>query len=190
MRYALGIMVAAALAGCSGGDDDAEERGTQTSEEMVTRPELTADRPIPTEPTGWIKGAGGPASESLSYSDGTGGLLLSLACLADPARLQVTAPRLTPIESEERLTLGVGDRLAVMVAGPATRLGGSGSGVTAEAPLDANLVAAMSGGDFAVSYGADIIEIDQPPADDLLTSFANGCEAALAADAADAEQEG
>ncbi|MEE4350326.1 MAG: hypothetical protein V2J26_08870 [Pacificimonas sp.] len=189
------LSVAAALlavAACSGEADEPAGGGEVSSSTADVDGYGNTNQPepvVPADPTGWTYGGLGPQSETLAYADGTGGVSLYVRCLPDPARLQVETPYLMPIESEERLTLGIGDRLVVMVAEPAAGIADmEDRGVVAEAPLDAELVAALSGGDFAVSYGAEILEAPEVPGDDALTRFANGCAAALAEGSAIAEQ--
>ena len=177
---AIAIGAALSLAACSGGDD-----ADQAPAEPAVQEQVPSSEPIPTEPTGWISGVGGPGAVSIAYSDGIGGTVMEIQCLENPARLQVRLPRVEPIGSEERLTFGVGGRLVAMVAGTGSQPGG----VVGETPLTAELVASLAGGDFGASYGAEVVEVDAVPPAPLLTTFSNGCEAAMADRAASEEAE-
>ncbi|MBZ6379900.1 hypothetical protein B5C34_13805 [Pacificimonas flava] len=180
-------LLSCGLVACSGDPD--EPAGDPAADTDATVP--AGSQPVePSSDDGWRFDEAGEQSAQLSFADAGSGTVLTLRCLPDPARLQVEAPYLMPIGSEERLTFGVGGRLVAMVAEPAAGLGDMEErGVVAETPLEPELVAALSGGDVGLSYGAEILEIEQVPADADLTRFANSCEAALSNRAATEEAE-
>lgn len=138
------LCVAALLVGCG------EEEAAPPREEFVPRPDFTW-RPVAS--------ARGTA---LRLENFEGMLMLNLACVPDPGRLAASVPDFSPRGSEERLTLGAGDELTVLVVDPAAQ---SGAGVRGEAPLpEAWLTRFAGGARVGASYGAQTLgPVDGPP---------------------------
>jgi hypothetical protein len=81
----------------------------------------------------------GPRWESVSSGEGSalrltgsdGKVAMSVACLGQPRRMVVTVPSFSPIGSEDRFSLGLGNEPVTLVADPTRQ---KGPGVTAEGP--------------------------------------------------------
>lgn len=78
-----------------------------------------------------------------------------IACRRAPARLEAVAEGLTPIGSEDRFTLGVGDEAFALVADLEAE---RASGVEASGPIPADLLDRLARGQaLSVSYGAQTV---------------------------------
>lgn len=130
-------------------------------------------RPLPTrsEPVWESAASGDGMSLRLVRSDGT--LVLSIACLGRPARLMAIAPGFTPIGSEDRFSLGIGDEPVTLVADPTRQ---NQTGVTAEAvageDLDRLLDDAVR---ISAVYGSQRIGPHPAPVAALKAQLAEAC---------------
>ncbi len=98
--------------------------------------------------------------------------VLHLACLPDPARMQVIASDISVIGSEERLTLGVADEAFGFVAD--TMRGGPG--VLAEATIDPQFLEHLSRtADISAIYGAQQVGPWPAPPEGQRLTFVQRC---------------
>ena len=137
--------------------------------------------------TAWSYETDAADGATLTYFQPAGTPALRLACDRDDAALIVAAPQMQRTGSEERLTFEAGGRLeALVVDQQVTAPSGS---VVARGPLTPELAAALGGGEFAISYGANALQPASVPREEVLTGFATACKAALSAEAARSERE-
>jgi hypothetical protein len=103
---------------------------------------------------------------------------LRLACRRDPPTLLVSAERVAPIPSEERLSLGVGDEVVALVAATGDRP----AGVEATGPIPLDLLARLEPGGVGIglAYGAQTLNLPGPDAA-TATRFVEACRAVAAA---------
>ena len=127
--------------------------------------------PGPVALSGWTLQASAAAGAALIKTGQDGREELRIACRRDPADFWVLAGALTPIGSEERLSLGAGDEVVALVARPELRA----QGVEASGPVPAALLARLeTGATVGVSYGAQTLRTTGPdPA--LAARFAAAC---------------
>lgn len=135
----------------------------------VAAPPVDASDPA----SGWESAASGEGM-ALRLTGAGGGLQLSLACLAGPPRLAASAPGFTPIGSEDRFSLGVGDEPVTLVANPDGQK--AGSGVTAEGPIPEGFATLIAGATrVSASYGAQQSGPHPPPPAELARRFGEAC---------------
>lgn len=109
---------------------------------------------------------------ALRMEDGQGDLVMSIACLNDPARMRVTVPSFTPIASEERMSVGVDDDSTIFVA----QLDQSGPGVVADAPVTNEMLDWLPQANaVSVNYGAQNIGPHLPPSAEDAGLFVTAC---------------
>lgn len=127
----------------------------------------------------WSLHASGAAGTAVVLSDETGAVRLRIACRRNPAELHVEAPAFSRINSEERLTLGAGDELAVLAASPGTP---DGAPVSAAGSIPGAFVDALESGlPIGAAYGASYLR-DLPPLPAReRRRFAAACREALGA---------
>ncbi len=102
-----------------------------------------------------------------------GKLLLSIACLGSPRRLQVAAPGFSPIGSEDRFSLGLGDDPVTLVADLKQP---KKAGVIAEAPAPADFGERLQRVDrLTAFYGTQQIGPVPSPSDALKETLARAC---------------
>lgn len=127
--------------------------------------------------------SGGPTWESAASGEGTalrltepgGALLLSIACLGSPARLVVTAPGFSPIGSEDRFALGLGEEPVTLVADPTRQ---TQAGVTAEGAVPEGFEALLDRTkEVSALYGTQRVGPVPAPAEALAESLAKSCAA-------------
>jgi hypothetical protein len=120
----------------------------------------------------WTLQASAASGAALVHSDAAGEEVMRLACRRRPSDLYAALPGITRIDSEDRLTLGAGDQLAVLVVS----MDGPAQGLRAEGSRDPAFLAALAEGrPIAASYGARRILLPPPPAG-VRTAFAAGCQ--------------
>ncbi len=168
------IAAAAALASC----------GSEPAHETVGNEALT---PLPSGPPVVQQveddGAAAPANPRVEWEraengaglrlnnpDGT--IRMSLACSG--SKLVVNVPSFTPIGSEDRFMLALGQNPVTLVADPTRQR--AGTGVTAEGPAPQNLGGLLSAGPgVGALYGTQKIEADAPPSPKLANQLAGAC---------------
>lgn len=154
--------------------------GLAACQERAAHPEPAPAAPAQAPPAAeqpaerWSLQASAAAGAAVILSDASGERL-RIACRRNPADLFVSAPALTPIGSEERLTLGAGDELAVLVVEQGLPEGAPLQAVGAMSPAWVEAMAA--GRPVAVSYGAQQVKAPELPAD-VRAAFAQGCREA------------
>ena len=161
MRTAALALTALLLAGCG---EDAPER--------ASAPAVTTS-PTP-DPNGWAF-AIGKNSVELAWMTETmpGASPLRLVC-ARGNGIMVEAATLTPIGSEERLSIGAGDEPLALVAMAAETP--RGAIIRATGAADEVFLAALeAGGPIAVSYGAQHYGPLASPGEAMRRAFADTC---------------
>lgn len=129
---------------------------------------------LPSAAPAWESAAGGDGS-SLRLTGPDGRLLLGIACLGSPARLIATAPDFSPIGSEDRFSLGLGQEPVTLVA-DLTR---SDAGVTAAGAVPEGFEELLGrASDISAVYGAQRIGPVPAPSDALRDVLAKACTAA------------
>ena len=119
----------------------------------------------------WESAASGEGT-ALRLTEPGGRLLLGIACLGSPARLTATAPGFSPIGSEDRFSLGLGEEPVTLVADLQRREGG----VVAEGgvPEDfENLLERAS--EVSALYGTQRIGPVTAPPEALKEALAKAC---------------
>jgi hypothetical protein len=123
----------------------------------------------------------GPVWETAASGEGTalrltepgGRLLLSLACLGSPARLVVSAPGFSPIGSEDRFSLGLGDDPVTLVADPTRQ---KQPGVSAEGAAPPDFGERLQRADqLTALYGTQQVGPVAAPSDALKEVLARAC---------------
>ena len=145
--------------------------------ERATEPSEPAPAPLPENVRRWvlIEGEQGAALTLLGEGDRQ---VFHLACLAEPARLQVIAAEATVIGSEERLTLGAADEAFGLVADVER----GGPGVHAEAAIDPSFLDHLARtDDISAMYGAQQLGPYPAPTADDRARFIAGCRALVRA---------
>lgn len=101
-----------------------------------------------------------------------------MACLNDPARLQVLADGFTVIGSEERMTLGAADEAFGLVADVERQ----GPGVQASGAIDPSFLDHFARSeDISAVYGAQTMGPWATPPQDLRQTFVRACREIAAA---------
>lgn len=135
--------------------------------------EKTSAPAVATAPV-WQKVASSDRTEIRLTGSG-GSLLLSLACLRRPARLRAAVPTFSPIGSEDRFSLGLGNEPLILVADPTRQ---AQLGVSAEGPVPSNLSDLLrDAGAISAVYGAQQAGPFPPPPAQLKEAFGKGCKA-------------
>jgi len=121
---------------------------------------------------GWRLEDSAASGVVLMNMDESGETLLRLACRrTPPGSLYAELPGFARIDSEDRLTIGAGGELAVLVVS----MEGSAVGLRAEGQPQPKFVAAVAEGrPLAVSYGSRQISLGAPAQQDRST-FAAAC---------------
>jgi hypothetical protein len=121
---------------------------------------------------GWETAASGEGT-ALRLTEPGGRLLLSLACLGSPPRLVVSAPGFSPIGSEDRFSLGLGDDPVTLVADPTRQAKG---GVTAEGAAPSDFGERLQRADQLIAlYGTQQVGPVAAPSDALKEVLARAC---------------
>lgn len=167
MRSTAAAAVALLLAvACS---DRAPPEAGDDSSPAAASPE-PAEAPAAGAP-GWnLQSSGGGVA--LALLGGSGEALVRLFCPAGRQVLLVNVPEFKPVGSEERMSLGSGGQVVVLVAdssGDPQR-----GGVSAAGPTPDNL-AALIGGPVAVNYGAQDSGPHPAPPAQAARAFAAAC---------------
>lgn len=143
------------LAGCGEGADESNvpartpDLPEPSGPPVVQQVERDAD--APQSEAGWDSIASGEGT-ALRLNDADGALAMSVACLANPARLVVNVPSFSPVGSEDRFALGLGDEPVTLVADPTRQE--LRPGVTAEGPIPQNIEALLAGAErWSANYG-------------------------------------
>lgn len=161
MRAALILLGTLALTAC-------DAPAPEPSSAPPVAPAATPD------PNGWAFAIGKNSVELAWMTDTMPDAApLRLVCARDSG-IMVEALTLTPIASEERLSIGVGDEPLALAAAPAqTR---RGPVIRATGPADeAFLTALAAGGPVAVSYGAQHYGPVASPSEAMRRAFADTC---------------
>lgn len=96
------------------------------------------------------------AAQGLRIDNPDGTLRMSVACTGNPARLVATVPSFTPIASEDRFALAVGQEPVTLVTDPTRQR--IGAGVSAEGPVPENFAASIAAADqVGALYGTQKI---------------------------------
>lgn len=128
---------------------------------------------IQPKPTPWSLMATGAGLALIHAVDGRE--TLRLYCTTD-GQLGAHAPMLSDIGSEERFSLGVGDRIVVLVAASTD----GEPGVTASAGLEEEQLAVLSGeAGVMAAYGASTVGPLPAVPEALRTSFVGSCRSIL-----------
>lgn len=178
MRYM--VMAAALLAGCQSGTTN---EAANASAEIP----IPSGPPAPQEPTGEAPASGAASTQpGLSWESAAAGggnairlispdgtLLMSVNCLAGPARLVVNVPRFTPIGSEDRFAFAFDDDPITLVADPTRQT----AGVTAEGPIPRGLAEVLERANSVTAlYGTQQVGPHIPPPPELGRAFAEACD--------------
>lgn len=127
-------------------------------------------QPAAADPIQWETVVQGPATTLRLVESGA--TRLQMTCIGRPARLIVNAPGFAAIGSEDRFSLGLGDRPVTLVADLRAR-----SGVTAEMPMPDNLPALLREAKaISAYYGQQRVGPFAPPPPELARAFADACE--------------
>ena len=176
MRFLLPALLLL-LASCGGSGEQAQGNGAADLPEPSGPPvaqQVDADPSAPPPPAA-------PAWESTASPEGTalrltqpdGTLLLSIACLGRPIRLVATAPAFSPIGSEDRFSLGLGNEPIAMVADPTRQ---AQAGVTAEGAVPDNFEKLLDEAkQVSALYGTQRIGPVPAPAEALKKALAKSC---------------
>lgn len=125
----------------------------------------------------WAASASGEGAV-LTLSDPEGGDVLRLGCVRNPAAMTLTVAGFTPINSEDRLTVGLDDQLFVFVADlPASS---AETGVVAQADVSTDFLERLqSANAISAVYGAQQLGPHIPPPADIAGTFAAECRRAV-----------
>ncbi len=174
MRRLPVLAAAAALASC--GSEPAQKAGGDAAPlpepsgpPVIQQAEADGGAATATPRLEWERADDG-AGLRLSNPDGT--VRMSLACTG--SKLVVNVPSFTPIGSEDRFMLALGQNPVTLVADPTRQR--PGTGVTAEGPAPRNFGGLLSDGPtVGALYGTQQIEADSPPSSKLASQLATGC---------------
>lgn len=136
-------------------------------------PPSEAAAPLPENVRRWVlvEGDEGAALSLLGEGERQ---VFHIACLADPSRLQVIVSEVTPIGSEDRLTLGAGGDAFAMAAD----LEHTGPGVLAEGPIDPAFLEDLSRSEeISAMYGSQQVGPYPAPTSDDRSAFVLQCRA-------------
>ena len=108
----------------------------------------------------WKLEVSATAGTALVHTGSDGVEVMRLACRRSPADLYAALPTFTRINSEDRLTIGVGEALSPLFVS----MDGPDAGLTATGlPLPAMMEALLAGSSVGVSYGARQLTLPSPP---------------------------
>jgi hypothetical protein len=176
MRFLLPVLLLL-LASCGGSGEEGQGNGAADLPEPSGPP---VAQQVDTAPTA-SPPPGAPAWESAASLEGTairltqvdGKLLLSVACLRGPVRLVATAPGFSPIGSEDRFSLGLGDEPVTLVADPTPQ---AQSGVTAEGAVPDRFEELLEEAkQVSALYGTQRIGPVPAPSEALKKALAKSC---------------
>lgn len=173
MRALLPALSAVLLlaAACDRGDDNNDgfvriEPGEEPASKPFEQPQPVQPAPTAAGPSMWTLETGSGAAALVAYSAGQEAL--RVACAG--GQFIVHASEITPVASEERLSLGAGDSVTALVATP------EGSTVQATGGLDPAVLSAIEAGQpIAVNYGAQNAGPFAPPSADDAKAFVAAC---------------
>lgn len=146
-----------ALLACSEEPPNPPPSGAPEAPTPSESPAPRQDAPNSQDPSGtsgavW-ESVASDAGTTLRLAAGDESLRMSIACLADPARLVVNVPAFEPVMSEDRFALGLGAEPVTLVANPYEQK--PQGGVTGEGPVPGNLAALIDGAaEVRALYGA------------------------------------
>lgn len=144
-------------------------------------PETREEPTAPAEPMPIAKEEPGPSWSSVASGEGTalrlsgadGMLRMTIACMGSPPVLRVSVPGFSPIGSEDRFALGIGDEPVTLVADPTRQ---PEPGVTAEGPPPPRLADWLAAADQVTAlYGTQQVGPVAPPPPELGRSLAAAC---------------
>lgn len=155
--FAAAFAATLVLTGCGPGESAPEDAGTQA--------------PPPENARHWVLVDSDQGAALVLLGEGDR-QVLHLACLAEPARMQVIASDFTVIGSEERLTLGVAGEAFGLVADVERE----GPGVQAEAAIDPAFLEHLARApDISAVYGAQQIGPYPGPGEGERSAFVQRC---------------
>jgi hypothetical protein len=174
MRSLLIAAVAIALAGC--GSEPEEQRPV---EETQVTPEPSGP-PVVQQVEPEQKGANSQSDVEVESVGGglridnpDGTLRMSVVCTGSPSKLVASVPSFTPIGSEDRFALAIGEEPVTLVADPTRQK--AGSGVRAEGPVPDNFPALLAAaGEVGALYGTQKIG-PHPLTKDAASRLAKEC---------------
>ena len=159
------------------GSESGQQQGEPKQLPIASGPPVAQEKPAAPEATAkgprW-ENIVSPNGMALRLTDPNGRLLLSLTCAKQPRRLIVNAPGFTPVGSEDRFALGLGEEPVTLVAD----LEGQGPppGVTAKGPVPPNLSDLLEGAkQVSGLYGNQRIGPHPPPPPALAEAFDKSC---------------
>lgn len=159
------------LAACDRGDSKNDgfvriEPGAEPEAKPFEQPAPVQNAPTVGGPSVWTLEQSDEAAALVAYSAGQEAL--RVACAG--GQLIVHASGITPVASEERLSIGAGDTVVALVAVP------EGSSVQASGELDPALLTAIEAGQpIAANYGAQNAGPFAPPSAEDAKAFAAAC---------------
>ena len=128
-------------------------------------------------PHSWAVQSSATTGTALVYAGDEAKEALRIACRRNPPDLYVSAPEISRIGSEERLTLGAGSELATLVATPGTP---DDAPLEAAGQLSAAFLDAVERGErISVSYGATQFGPLPSVAETARAAFVAGCRQSL-----------
>jgi len=156
MRALSIALIAIALVGC--GSEPAEQRSAGTAQvtpEPSGPPVVQQAQPdqkgTPMQPGVEVGSVG--AGLRIDNPDGT--LRMSLVCVGAPAKLVATVPSFTPVGSEDRFALALGQEPVTLVADPTRQ---PPRGLSAEGPVPENFAVLLAAaGQVGALYGTQKI---------------------------------
>jgi hypothetical protein len=168
--HSLALVTALALGACS----PAETPPTPPPEaEQPAQPPEAAIAPG----LSWAASASGEGAV-LTLSNPDGGEVLRLGCIRNPAAMTLTVAGFSPINSEDRLTVGLDDQLFVFVAD--LEASSAEGGVVAQAPISTDFLERLqSANAVGAVYGAQQLGPHIPPPADIAGTFAAECRRAV-----------
>ena len=145
-------------------------------------PEAPAPAPAPEAPIApgpsWAASASGEGAV-LTLSDAAGLEVLRLGCVRNPAAMTLTVGGFTPIDSEDRLTVGLDDQLFVFVAD--LQASSAEAGVVAQVEVSTDFLDRLQSAQaIGAVYGAQQLGPHMPPPADIAGTFAAECRRAVA----------
>lgn len=121
----------------------------------------------------WAGAASGEGM-TLRLTNPDGSLRMSMACLGNPGRLVATVPSFSPIGSEDRFALALGEEPATLVADPTRQQ--AGAGVTGEGAIPDNFAALLQAADsIGALYGTQQVGPHIAPPEDLANALIRYC---------------
>ena len=165
------IAALAALAGC-GPEPQPQQPDTlptPSGPPLAQQASPPPAQPAPTPTPPWESIVTDGAMALRLVEDGE--VRMTMACIAAPARLVVEVPGFTPIMSEDRFSLGLGQEPVTLVADLRRT-----DGVAAEAPVPANLEELLGQAKQVTAlYGTQRVGPVAPPSRQLIDAFADAC---------------